>query len=872
MTKIVVTIGTALGLQTLMNNFTTYIGSTVYVVLYSDAALSGVEDDLSQRLRSLEESTSIKSKVIVLKDKNRINVINSVLVDENLLSGDHPTIIIDEFVEVRCPFINELSQSERPPKLMASDSDVLTGGVEIGVCGVCLNNTDNPDQLVVLSDAELSVPIGEYAGRRLTWFTGTFVTVPYVDGSLVCMWPSVRRILSKKKVLNPDLGDYAWQDLSARLMAEGISTVASQSVFATVTKERPMKPQHVGSVQDRLRYYAQHQKDGNKTLCVIYRASLHSVHDLAIMKRSIIKSSDICDYMVIVLKSNPLEIQSHPEYKASKSTLSVSEKRLFEGCDNADKVKVEKEFVAWVHRTINTKKNSMTKIAVTIPLTTSQTDDINEGIKMADMMGPDAALFLESDEMIDHQLTKSRIIQLINHPDPLKTAFDFEVNYHWDSPSLIRTGPPFGRDSNYNNAPHRVRLFRKSGKKLPRCAPAKGPIQNMPVPNVPEGCVAVSGYRIQAFSLLRPADRARMGLRSSEEHFSVSSYIKDTSLGFHFLCYENESPDDVARWLSEVMPIAESMVMVWTGFWNDDDMVWLSDESALKSEDWPETGPSRELAVVCRIFGCDIVYRPLNDNIAEARNAGIDTLSNKTRVKWAMFVDPDEWLRSPQRDLRCIRSMTASERLGYIFKVANYRSDESGPTISDSVRISRADKSLGMRMSGRVHESFDKSIKVLQSNGTEPRLCYAPFTMSHRGLASDSGIMDKKLDKYERLLRLDLAEDNQNPGAWVSLGWHYLNEGYDPEAEKCFKNALDCAGDSYLPFKEMAFLRLRESRTMIEQCLQRITPAHQFHDICKEMDKWLHAFAPPHPIIDRGRSVEAQPVPKYKLEHQADNE
>lgn len=872
MTKIVVTISTAKGLQTLMNNFTTYSGSSVYVVLYSDAAISGVEEELSAKLKSIEDSASIKSKVVVYKEKNRLSVINSILDKENLLSGDDPTIVIDEFVEVRCPFINELNQSASPPKLMATENDVFSGGVEIGLCGVCLNNTDNPDQLVVLTEAELSVPINEYAGRRLTWFAGTFVTVPYVDESLVCMWPSVRRVMSNKKVLNPNLGEYAWQDLSVRLLKEGLHTIASQSVFATVDRERFMKPQHVGSVQDRLRYYAEHQKASKPTLCVIYRASLQSVHDLAIMKRSVIKSSEICDYMVIVLKNNPLEIQGSQDYKATKSTLSTSEKRLFEGCDNADKAKVEREFVAWVHRTINTGVDAGTKIAVTIPMTTSQTDDINEGIKMADMMAPDAALFLESDEMIDQQLTKDRIHQIIRHPDPLKLGFDFEINFHWDSPTLIRTGPPFGRDSNYQNAPHRVRLFRKTGKKLARCTPMKSQIHDMPVPSVPEGCVAVSGYRIQSFSLLRSSDRTKVGLSSSEEHFSVSSYTKDTSLGFHFLCYENESPDDVARWLSEIMPIAESMVMVWTGSWGDDDMGWLSDESALRSKDWPKTGPSRELAAICRLFGCDIVYRPLDDNLAEARNAGIDTLSKNSNVKWAMFVDPDEWFRSPQQDLRCIRSMTASDRLGYLFKIANYRAGSKQPTISDSVRISRADLSAELRMAGRVHESFDKSIQSLQSKGVSPRLCYAPFTMSHRGLAFDAGKMDEKLDKYERLLRLDLAEDSKNPGAWVSLGWHYLNEGHDVEAEACFKNALDCAGESYLPFKEMAFLRLRESRTMIEECLQRIAPSHQFYDLCKEMDRWLHNFAPPHPIIDRGRKVEAQPVPKYKLEHHVDKE
>ena len=136
----------------------------------------------------------------------------------------------------------------------------------------------------------------------------------------------------------------------------------------------------------------------------------------------------------------------------------------------------------------------------------------------------------------------------------------------------------------------------------------------------------------------------------------------------------------------------------------------------------------------------------------------------------------------------------------------------------------------------------------------------------HRGLSFDASVMNDKLKKYERLIRMELSESPKNPGAWVSLGWHYLNEDCEEEANECFQNALDCAGDSYLPFKEVAFTRLRESRKMIRQCLDRLNPGHQFYDICKQMDNWLTQYAPPHPKVERGGTVEVGPVPKYKLD------
>jgi len=266
------------------------------------------------------------------------------------------------------------------------------------------------------------------------------------------------------------------------------------------------------------------------------------------------------------------------------------------------------------------------------------------------------------------------------------------------------------------------------------------------------------------------------------------------------------------------------------------------------------------------LFDCKIVYRPLNDHLAEARNAGIDTLADSNNCKWALFVDPDEWFANDQSDLKTIRSMSASDRVAYLFKIANFRSNSREPTISDTIRMTRLESAYQMRMNGRVHESFDLAIKSLEDRGIHGRIMYAPFTMLHRGLSFDASVMNDKLEKYERLIRMELSERPKNPGAWVSLGWHYLNEDCEEEANECFQNALDCAGDSYLPFKEVAFTRLRESRKMIRQCLDRLTPGHQFYDICKQMDNWLTRYAPPHPKVERGRTVKVGPVPKYKLD------
>jgi hypothetical protein len=133
-------------------------------------------------------------------------------------------------------------------------------------------------------------------------------------------------------------------------------------------------------------------------------------------------------------------------------------------------------------------------------------------------------------------------------------------------------------------------------------------------------------------------------------------------------------------------------------------------------------------------------------------------------------------------------------------------------------------------------------------------------------MSFDSKAMDIKLKKYERLLRLEIEDDQDNPGAWVGLGWHYLNDGYPDMGYECYRNALECAGTSYLPYKEMAFLKLREVKELMAQCEKNLTPAHQFYELCSSMNKWLTQYAPPHPVIERGRDIELTSLPVFKVQ------
>ena len=873
MYKAIITVGSVEGINQITSLGSALGPCAVFIVLYDQAAACSDEDFEISIARAVAGTPSSNLRVESVDTKNRLAAINKVVEKENLLSGDDPLFILDESVQVGAPFAAEMMKGSNPPRLEDGFGRSLTTHPEIAMCGACLDFTDCVDQRVVLTEAESSVGLHGYAGKRLAYFAGSFSLAGEIDGKMLCLWPCARRVTEKGKLLDETLGEYAWQDLCIRLRNAQMGVVVSEACFGAVLAKRHNKPESIGSVSERLLLFSKHEPSRKPSVGCVYRATLKTVQDLNAFRASIAKSAQLCDSLVVVLKNNPLDIQSDMEFSQFKDRLGAAEKRLFQACDGAGKQSVEKEFGGWVAsccRASTGKAN--VRVATIIPQTTSQTADINEGIKLSEQLGSDAVFVLDHDEVLDDQLYRSDVERMLLDPNPMVYAYDLGIVYHWDSPALIRTEPPFGPTKSYEGGPSAPRLFRKIGNKLPRCHNTQKALSHIPSPTAPKTCVSVSCYRIRALSLTRPLDRARAGLMGSEEHLCLSSFQPNTSLGLHFLCYENENPDDVLRWLSTLNALCVEKVMVWTGQWKDADMSWLSDKSLLGRDVWFETGPSRELAVVCELYGCRIVHRHLDNNIAEARNAGIDSLANNSQIRWALFVDPDEWFENEIQDCQSIRNMLASDRMGYLFKVANWRGEGSSATISDSVRISRLDRSLAMRMSGRVHESFDKAVTSAQARGIHPRLTYAPFTLRHRGLSYEPGVMDKKLSKYENLLRLDLVDDTKNPGAWVGLGWHYLNEGHRSHAEECFKNSVDCAGQSYLPYKEMAFYRLRESREMVEKCLERLSPAHHFYHVCSEMSKWLAQYAPPHPVIERGRDVDPLPLPIYEAEKQNENE
>ena len=718
--------------------------------------------------------------------------------------------------------------SPEPPSCPSGDYG------EIGLVGPVSEATRSAAQKIVLAEEDVAQGLAGYAARRLSALAGRASSAEWIDPFCFAVSRECLRSLLASGPLLRDFGEWSGADLALRVNGAGYRSAVAESVFVSRSHSIDLGHSEIGSIGDRLSFYGAHSTGGGRVVAA-YRVRLSTLRDLAFFRASLARIAPIVDGVAIILLTNPLELQSDPAFARAVESggLAKSDSSLLRACSDATALEVSGAFADWSTKILRARGGAFTPSVEVWQNTASVHDERNAVHRLARELGADWVLTLEHDEVVEDRIDRALLRRLTSHPNPMVRAYDLAFAFHIESASLVREDPPWGDGGNYHGGPHALRLWRLSqGSEAPRRVEGGS---NQSVPEVGAQGWRVASLRLRRFSYLYAQDRERLGAPEPIEGIRVSTLRTRNGLGLHVLVYEREDPEDVARWLDVCHGVFDRVVLVWT--------------STVSS-------PSEALCEVARLHGAEIVEHPLADDLASARNAGIEALASSPSLGAAMFVDPDEWFADEVGDPVALRRMAESDRHGWLVQVANYRNDGDVPTISDSVRISRLDDSRTMRMNGRVHEGFSRSTLALQEQEIHPRLRYAPFILQHRGMTFDAERMGGKLDHYERLLRLELQDEPRNPGAWVSLGWHYANDGEAALAEECYRRAHVCAGMSYLPAKELGFVRLREARAMFEESLALLTESHQFYSTCKRITEFLRANAPPHAIIPRtGRTV-----------------
>ena len=800
---------------------------------------------------------------VTITDLSRMQSINSVIAAMASEGELRHAVILDQTIRMAPGWVQGLSVCLAPAEIHGLGGRVMTPG-SVGFVGPCTDQTHNDAQRISLQEHEVEMGLTTYAATRLTTFAAGMVSIADVlDGACVLVSAqAIAAVSAGGDLLNVDCGEWAWTDLAIRAAKRGYGCVVSEQVFVGRADVIPMGSQKAGDICDRLACYARHTAPDEHLVVAMMLVRLTCWQDLQLLRASIGRLSSLVEGLALVLYTNPLNAFS--DMPPGKHLAAVDQ-RLRDACVGANISDVAASMRAWASD-VSDKAGGMDQKMVWCEAHETGGNDAertlrNVGYMMSRDMGADAVLVVEHDEMIEYAFTRDQLQRTLRHPNPLVRCFDVGVLYAWDAPTLVREDAPWGHGGTYQGGGHGPRLYRLQAN---QDASIQGGTRAGAVPDHGVAAHRVAAMRVHRFRYSRPVDRVK--LNDSGEGMRISQWNIDNRIGMHMLVWRDEDPEDIARWLDQVHAVIDHAVLVWTDEWLDADKAWTMDEDLLDCDAWPDTGPGRALAMLAHLHGAEWVHEPLDDNIAQARNAGITALAERGGLAWAWFMDPDEWLGDPMADCITLRNMACSSRWGWLMQVANYRADKAAPTISDSVRISRLDETGVMRMNGRVHESFSMAIKQLQSQDIHPRLVYAPFVVQHRGMAMDAERMSAKLDKYDRLLRMQLDDNPNDPGSWVSLGWQYFNDGYNDEGLECYRRALSCAGMSYLPYKEMAYVHLREARDLMDKCCDRLAGGHQFNELAQHMRKWLNQYAPPHPVIARPDTWEdtgPEPLPEW---------
>jgi len=394
--------------------------------------------------------------------------------------------------------------------------------------------------------------------------------------------------------------------------------------------------------------------------------------------------------------------------------------------------------------------------------------------------------------------------------------------------------------------------------------------------------IGVSGIRFRHLSHVRSIDRlakynfyqdidkqknpALVGFQNyshiyKQDDVPVSIYKPNNGIGLYMLAYEKESVAGIWRMLQATYSLSDRQVLVWTGKWEEEDKKWLT-ESVY---DWPlesewenvyKTGPSWELAHLIRLYKVELLsYRFVPENgLSDCRNHAIDHLrsTNDGRIGWVMFFDPDEQGLTRESLVSLRRMAEFNDTTGWMIQFQNPLRGNHPAAISESIRMVKIDKELNLRMSGRVHESFNKSLNALREIGIEPVVKIAHFQLFNAGLMKKPEEMAVKLELYQRMLLEELKHNPLHSGSWLSLGLQYINDGLVDKAKVCFERACMCADTAFLPYKEMGILLLRESLTFFLRCYDRLKHGHPYYVPCAELIQTISKFSPPIPKVDTG--------------------
>lgn len=684
---------------------------------------------------------------------------------------------------------------------------------------------------------------------------------------------------------------YEDNDLAMRADLAGFRAVVAGDTFVGHIGHQTFDaafPDWQRGMRNRLEYYDRWRpwvQARTRRLVAAFRVRFDVPHDLALFRLALRRVAALADGVAVLLTANPASMMDGGEYAQAirEGEVPDSDQQLLRLC--AAEPQLAHEYLRrWAAQVLRAADGSRFATlvgpgpwagALAVEQWTgdfNERDERNHLLGMAEGLGADWVLSVDHDELVEPRVTRQLVERYMLHPDPLVQQWDIAFVNHWENNRMYRVDKPWGDGGTWTGGMRGFRLYRVN-RAAPRRILAGGHngLHCGNVPGVDGLAKRVAAFRFRHLGYTRVEDRYRKEKRynvqdpnpdpmlvggttyghiTADANMVLSPFVAVDGIGLHMLVHERESADDVGRLLDQLYGVVDRVVLVWTGEWAAEDKGWCMGTGTAPSPGipwsygpaWPATGPGEAVARMAAHFGAEWLHHPLADDLGAARNAALDALHGTPGMGWALFMDPDEQL--PQQAPVYLRRMAeASDCWAWMVRFRNTY-DDGGSSNSESVRMSRLDPDGRMRMRGRVHESFSRAVRQLVDEGYGPVVRVAPFTVLNTGLARDPGAMKAKLEFYRLLLEKQLLEDPADPGAWVSLGLYWANEGCQMAAQECHARATLAADKEYLPYQEMALHLLRQARDFMAEAVARMD-GHAMQAPNTRIVEFLDTAAPP---------------------------
>ena len=668
------------------------------------------------------------------------------------------------------------------------------------------------------------------------------------------------------------VGGYDDNDVSARAQVAGWRLAIARGTYVhhlghqTLAAHYPEAQLGLANVLPYMRAWEDYTTRPQR-LVAVYRVAWDVAWDVAMFGASLRRTMQLVDGVALLATTTPAQVLGDPELRAVAQGLPEPEQRLLAEAHEAggDIKRLEAALELYLDR-VASSLDQQHAVKVTARVwqgVSNERDERNAAIQLGLELRPDWCLSVDHDEVAEQGVTREYLHRLMSHPDPLVSSYDTGWANLWDSERLHRVDAPWA--DGYRSSMRGFRLWRVQHPQLQ--AIQAGAANGLHCGNVPDAGIVgkrVAGLRWRHYGYIRHQDRVRKWKRYceidpvpeqelvqsnaggssgyghivSEEGMRLQPYRSDTRIGLTMLVHAGEQLHDVARHLSHAHGLVDAVVLVWT-----------EDLSVPVPIDWQYLGAR---------YGVTWLHHPLQDDLGTARNAGVEHLRG-LGLDWCWVMDPDEHLQPPLDALVSLRRMVeVSDSWAWLFQFKNHRPGGQF-AISENVRLFRL-AGDALRYGNRVHETLEDSLQQLAARGVHPQVRSAPFTVEHYGLAGGDEHTQMKLHRYTHLLTLQVRDaPTTSPGAWVSLGLQYGNDGDHARQLECYDVACDTAGSAYLPFREAALYHLRNGRSLLEQALQRLAPAHSLHQQTAKLVEMLGKLAPDQPKLGSARAGAAVP-------------